>query len=78
MKSITITGSKSQKTQVSTNLQINRLSDRLRAAHSPEEARDLLSFFIEATEEGSVKNWLIEFQRIFDAFGGEILRGEAV
>lgn len=76
MQSINTIGSKSQNPQVSINLRINQLSDRLRAAQSQDEARDLLAFFIEATEEGTVKNWLPGFQRTFNAFSGEVLGGE--
>ena len=39
--------------------------------HPSKEARDLLAFFIEVTEEGSVKNWLFGFQRTFDVLGAE-------
>jgi hypothetical protein len=76
MKIITITGSKSQNPQVSINLRINQLSDRLRAAQSPDESRELLAFFIEATEKGSVRNWLLEFQRTFNALVTETIGGE--
>lgn len=71
MKSITTTGVKSQNPQVDYNLRINELCDRLRDSKSPEESRELLAFFTEATEEGAVKNWLQEFQRIFQLSGSE-------
>jgi hypothetical protein len=75
MQSINTLGSKSQNPQVSNNLRINQLRDKLRGSQTTEETKELLTFFIEGTDEGAVKNWLLEFQRIFEALGLEPVGG---
>lgn len=76
MQSIATIGLKSQKPQVSINLRINQLRDKLRGSQSTEETKEMLAFFIEGTTEGTVKNWLLEFQRIFEAFGLKATGGQ--
>jgi hypothetical protein len=68
MKSIASNPNKFQKQKEADAIKrIEELKNSLLETETAEEREDLLNFYIEATEEGAIRKWLIEFKNIFGA-----------